>query len=67
MLQEYQVVYITAGKGRFQSGSDRSRVVVPGTVLLLYPGVPHRYCPDRGTGWDEFWVGFNGAYARTLS
>ena len=66
VLREYQIVYITAGKGHFQSGRKRSRVVVPGTVFLLFPGVPHRYRPDGDTGWDEFWVGFNGTYADTL-
>ncbi len=31
-----------------------------GTVLLLLPGVWHRYTPSKSTGWKEHWVSFNG-------
>lgn len=66
VLREYQIVYITRGSGRFQSGGARRRAVAPGTVFLLFPGVRHWYYPSDNKGWDEFWVGFNGTYARQL-
>ncbi|MEO5889395.1 MAG: AraC family transcriptional regulator, partial [Ferruginibacter sp.] len=30
------------------------------------PGVWHRYKPDVKSGWEEYWVGFNGYYAEQL-
>lgn len=33
-----------------------------GTVISLFPGEWHSYHPDDETGWDEYWVGFKGAY-----
>ncbi|HSH09687.1 MAG TPA: AraC family transcriptional regulator [Oceanipulchritudo sp.] len=60
VLEEYQIIYITRGKGIFwseRSGTDR---IESGTVFLLFPGVRHRYRPDPSTGWDEHWIGFSG-------
>lgn len=59
-LPEYQVIYITKGEGLFESASTGSKTIVPGTVILLFPGVWHRYRPQAETGWDEYWVSFNG-------
>jgi AraC-like DNA-binding protein len=59
-LPEYQVVYIAAGSGVFEAeGRDEARVTA-GTVLLVFPGVWHRYRPDANTGWRECWVSFTG-------
>jgi AraC-like DNA-binding protein len=59
-LPEYQVVYIAAGSGVFEAeGRDEARVTA-GTVLLVFPGVWHRYRPDANTGWREYWVSFTG-------
>lgn len=60
-LDEYQLVYITAGRGRFESASCPSQTVEAGTMLLLFPNEWHSYSPDPGTGWTEWWVGFRGA------
>ncbi|PGH38910.1 MAG: AraC family transcriptional regulator, partial [Candidatus Nephrothrix sp. EaCA] len=27
---------------------------------MLFPNERHRYKPDHGTGWDEYWVGIKG-------
>jgi AraC-like DNA-binding protein len=59
-LPEYQVIYVTHGEGYFESAPTGGRNVEPGTVLLLFPGVWHRYRPRPETGWQEYWVGFNG-------
>jgi AraC-like DNA-binding protein len=40
--------------------------VAAGTCFFLYPGVWHRYKPDRESGWEEYWVGFNGFYIKQL-
>lgn len=65
-LDEYQVVYITRGRGVFEAQGVRPQEVEAGDVFVLFPGVWHRYAPDPKTGWDEQWIGFNGAVAERL-
>lgn len=62
-LDEFQIVYIEAGEGQFESAQVEARAVTAGTALLLFPGEWHRYRPKPGTGWRESWVGFKGADA----
>ena len=59
-LPEYQVIYITRGEGIFESAPTGPKAILPGTVVLLFPGVWHRYRPKSDAGWDEYWVSFNG-------
>jgi AraC-like DNA-binding protein len=64
-LPEFQIVYISRGKGVF--GCDgKTYTVEPGSMLLLLPGIKHFYKPDFDTGWSEHWVGFNGGYFTRL-
>ena len=63
-LHDHQIVYISRGRGQFESQPTRAQTVEAGTAFLLFPGVWHRYAPDPETGWDEHWVGVNGAIAR---
>ncbi len=65
-LDEYQVVYITRGGGTFETRETGRHTIEAGDIFVLFPGVWHRYSPDRKTGWDEQWVGFNGELARRL-
>lgn len=65
-LDEYQVVYITRGQGIFETRDSGRHTVKAGDILVLFPGVWHRYTPDTKTGWDEQWVGFKGATALRL-
>ncbi|MNX97180.1 HTH-type transcriptional activator RhaR [compost metagenome] len=66
ILEEYQLIYITKGEGVFESNSCKQRKVQEGTVILLFPREWHRFKPDKHTGWDEFWVGFNGDIIRNI-
>jgi AraC-like DNA-binding protein len=65
VLREYQVVYVSAGRGRLETQEARWHIT-PGTAFLLYPGVWHRYRPDRRTGWNEHWLGCDGPIVRGL-
>lgn len=60
VLQEYQLVYITSGSGSFESAHYSQKRIKAGTVFILFPGEWHRFKPDPETGWDEYWVGFEG-------
>jgi len=59
-LPEYQAIYITQGAGVFESAPTGLQQITPGTIILLFPGVWHRYRPLSEMGWDEWWVSFNG-------
>ncbi len=62
VLHEYQLLYITEGQGWFNSASLPRRVRLSrGSIFLLFPGEWHTYAPDPETGWQEYWIGFNGA------
>ncbi|MCV9386659.1 helix-turn-helix transcriptional regulator [Reichenbachiella ulvae] len=60
-VSEYQIVYITSGKGLFEAENGIKHGVMPGTVFLLFPGVTHRYYPNIETGWTEYYIGVEGA------
>ncbi len=60
VLTEFQIVFISRGKGTFESKEAGTREIEEGTALLLFPGIWHRYAPARDTGWREHWVSFNG-------
>ena len=65
-LPEFQLILITGGQGVFES---RQTGIVPfqsASLLVLFPGVWHRYRPDPKTGWLERWFGFNGEIAHRL-
>lgn len=61
-LKEYQINYITEGKGILESEGNPHQLK-PGSLLLIRPGVWHRYRPLRQTGWKEQYIGFNGTIA----
>lgn len=62
VLNEYQLVYITRGSGYFESASCSRTKIEAGMMFMLFPGQWHSFTPDPETGWDDHWVGFNGAY-----
>ena len=65
VLQEYQLNYITEGSGIFETSEGQFQVV-PGSMLILRPGMWHRYKPDQNTGWNEHYIGFNGDFCTNL-
>src|SRR5690349_4783434 len=61
ILSAYQLVYLTAGQGYFESDlSPKRQRVEAGSVLVLFPGVWHRYAPEPATGWIEHWIECRG-------
>lgn len=60
ILNEFQLLYITKGKGSFSSASGGRKEVKEGYFFLLFPGEWHTYKPDPKTGWNEYWIGFDG-------
>ena len=59
-LDSYQLLYITHGRGSFYTSPDVCVPIKEGDMLILQPHKWHSYFPDRRTGWQEYWIGFNG-------
>ncbi len=60
VLSEYQIVYISKGKGIFSSDSTKKTNITKGQVMFLFPGQWHTYQPLKETGWNEYYIGFEG-------
>jgi AraC-like DNA-binding protein len=62
ILQAYQIILVSAGRGRLQYGQARAAIdISAGTIMLLMPGVWHRYAPDEQIGWTEHWIECRGS------
>jgi len=59
-LQEFQLIYITRGAGIFESKTGGVHEIRVGSMFMLFPGEWHRYKPYQETGWDEYWIAFDG-------
>ena len=66
ILNGYYLVFISKGKGVFESALTKPSIVNEGTCLFLYPGIWHRYKPNPESGWEEYWIGFKGYYPDKL-
>ncbi len=66
ILQEFQLLYIIRGEGVFESAAAGRLPIKAGDAFVLFPGVWHRYAPNPETGWDEYWIGFDGDVPRRL-
>lgn len=66
ILSEYQIVYISKGRGTFTSASTRKIAISKGQVMLLFPGQWHTYCPLKECGWNEYYIGFEGKIIDTI-
>ena len=60
VLREYQLLYISNGQGFFSSSSVREKKIGKGNLLLLVPDEWHSYHPAPETGWNEYYIGFEG-------
>ena len=66
VLQEFQCIYIIRGQGVFETEATGQVEVSAGSLFFLLPDQWHRYTPDPETGWDEYWVSFDGDMPRRL-
>jgi AraC-like DNA-binding protein len=62
-LEEFALVYLVAGGGKFESEHQSLTTLKAGQALILFPGEWHRYRPHASVGWEEYWVTFGGKMA----
>jgi AraC-like DNA-binding protein len=65
-LPEFQMLLITDGRGVFESELTGTIAVESDSIMLLFPGVWHRYRPDPKSGWTERWISFHGDVSHRL-
>jgi AraC-like DNA-binding protein len=66
VLEGFQLVYIVKGGGMFETEDTGLVRIKTGTLFLLFPGIWHRYQPDPKTGWESYWVGFQGQIVQNI-
>ena len=59
-LNEYQLLYITEGRGVFRSTHFKEAPLSEGDMFLLFPDERHSYHPLPNVGWKSHWIGFKG-------
>lgn len=62
VIDEFALIYIIEGEGKFSSISCQEKRIAKGDVFFLFPGQWHSYRPFNNTGWDEYWITFKGDY-----
>ena len=61
VLREYQFLYITKGKGVLSFDNDTEIPIAKGLLFIIFPGQWHTYHPSTKTGWNEYYIGFEGS------
>jgi AraC-like DNA-binding protein len=64
-LSAHAFIYITSGKGVYESDASGTSEVNAGDVFVIFPGVWHRYRPMIESGWIEYWVECEGPLVET--
>lgn len=59
-LPNYQIIYITKGSGRIKFENSEAHHLKEGHSFLILPNQYHQYEPNQDTGWNEYWIEFNG-------
>jgi len=65
ILHEYQINYITEGEGIIETNQN-SYPIKKGSIIIIKPGLWHRYKPIKRTGWQENYIGFNGTIPQSI-
>lgn len=66
VLPEYQFIYLTRGAGTFESAGTGTRKLAAGNLIVLFPGIWHRYRPACRSSWETLWIGVDGDHVRRL-
>lgn len=64
VLNVFSIVYISGGRGWFESEPTGKQKIESGNVFIVFPGIWHRYMPTPENGWTEYWISFDGDIPR---
>jgi AraC-like DNA-binding protein len=67
VLREYQLVYLTQGKGRLSFESGKELLISRGMLFVIFPEQWHTYHPMPETGWNEYYIGFEGSIIDSIA
>jgi AraC-like DNA-binding protein len=59
-LKSYALVYVLSGDGFYEDLHLGLRAIRAGDVIVVFPGIPHRYGPTAPEGWSEIYLLFEG-------
>ncbi len=59
VLPELQLLLLTSARGEFETRETGKVAIRNHAVVVVFPGVWHRYRPDRSYGWTERWISLN--------
>lgn len=62
MLDNYQLIYISKGRGWYHESPEKRVEIKGGSMLIIPPYTWHSYYPDKKCGWQEYWIGFRGSH-----
>jgi len=65
VLDNYQLIYISKGRGWYHESPEKRVEIKGGTMLIIPPYTWHSYYPDKKSGWQEYWFP-RGAYRQPL-
>src|SRR5687768_933515 len=63
-LAGFHIIYFPSGSGTVETKHFKDETINPGDALFIYENDWHRYKPTASTGWEEYWIGFDGSYFR---
>ncbi|HPA18815.1 MAG TPA: AraC family transcriptional regulator [Verrucomicrobiae bacterium] len=66
VLPEYQFIYLTRGQGVFETAAAGTQALRAGDLIVLFPGMWHRYRPASGSPWETLWIGLDGDHVHRL-
>lgn len=59
-LEYYAMAFIVSGEADYEDNQGPPRRLVAGDLLLMFPGIEHRYTPLGDERWSELWYTFYG-------
>lgn len=61
---DYLVTCFLGQTGQLETAATGLVKLQPGDIIVVFPGVWHRYGPPEGERWLEYWIAFDGPTIR---
>lgn len=64
--RDFHLVFLARGRGHLHCDGDLSLPLRGGDLMVLTPGLGHRYRFEAASDWQEYWLLCNGSWPRRL-